>query len=59
VFTNAPNLDFTVLTSTNVALPLADWTVLGNIPEISPGQYQFTDPGATNFQRRFYRVVSP
>jgi hypothetical protein len=51
--------DFTALTATNLALPLTNWTVLGSIPEISPGQFQFTDPGATNSPQRFYRVVSP
>jgi fibronectin-binding autotransporter adhesin len=58
-FTNVSGADFTALTATNVALPLTNWTVLGNIPEIAPGQYQFTDLGATNSPQRFYRVVSP
>jgi Vibrio cholerae sialidase, lectin insertion len=58
-FSNVTNADFTVLATTNLALPLADWNVLGNIPEISSGQYQFTDPGATNYPQRFYQVVSP
>jgi hypothetical protein len=51
--------DFTALATTNLALALTNWTVLGNIPEISSGQYQFTDPGATNYPQRFYQVVSP
>jgi parallel beta-helix repeat protein len=58
-FTNVSSADFTALTTTNLALPLTNWTVLGNIPEISPGQFQFTDPGATNSRQRFYKVVSP
>lgn len=58
-FTNAADIDFTALASTNVALPLTGWTVLGNIPQISPGHYQFTDSRATNFPQCFYRVVSP
>jgi len=57
-FTNAPYVDFTALTSTNLALPPANWTPLGNVTEISPGHYQFTDPSATN-RAQFYRVVSP
>lgn len=57
-FTNAPNVDFTVLTSTNLALPLTNWKVLGRVTETSSGQYQFTDTSATN-QPQFYRVVSP
>jgi len=58
-FTNAPDADFTVLTSTNVALPLAIWTVLGEVMQPAPGQYEFTDPQATTNAMRFYRVISP
>ena len=58
-FTNIADADFTALASTNVALPLTDWTVLGNITEISPGWYLFTDPSVTNYPQRFYEVVSP
>ncbi len=57
-FTNTPFAVFTVLMSTNLALPLADWTVLGTPTEIVPGQFQFTDTSATN-PAQFYRVVSP
>jgi len=58
-FSSATNADFTVLATTNLALPLADWTVLAPATQCSPGQYQFTDPGATNYPRRFYQVISP
>lgn len=58
-FTNDPDVDFTALATTNLALPLANWTVVGNVPEISAGHYQFTDPGVTNSPQRFYEVVSP
>jgi hypothetical protein len=68
-FTNATYADFTVLTSTNLALPFAQWTVLGNVPRsIFPGQYEYVEPapavpfGATNIvytPQQFYRVVSP
>jgi hypothetical protein len=58
-FTNSSGLPFTVLTSTNVALPLTNWSVLGVPIEGPLGQYQFTDPQATNSARRFYRVRSP
>jgi len=58
-FTNAPEADFTVLTSTNLALPLANWTVLGEVMQPAPGQYQFTDPQAATNAVRFYRVASP
>ena len=58
-FTNSENLDFSALTSTNVALPLTNWTILGNAIQVTPGVYQFTDPGAANHPQRFYQVVSP
>lgn len=58
-FTNAPGVAFTVLVSTNVALPLSNWTVLGTPTEVSPGQYQFTDAQLTNRPLQFYRVRFP
>ena len=57
--TNTPGVTCTVLGSTNPALPLATWYVLGVATEISPGQYQFTDLQATNSLQRCYRVRSP
>ena len=58
-FPNLPALGFTVLAATNVALPMSNWTVLGSVTEVSPGQFQFTDLQATNSPQRFYRVRSP
>ena len=58
-FTNAPAADFTVLTATNVSLALTNWTVLGEVQQVAPGQYQFTDPQAATNRVRFYRVRSP
>ena len=58
-FTNATSTSFTVLATTNIALPTSNWTVLGAATVISPGVYQFTDTQATNFPRRFYQVRSP
>ena len=58
-FTNQPGASFTVLTSTNVTLPLSNWTVLGSPVEGPAGQYQFTDTQATNSRQRFYSVKSP
>jgi hypothetical protein len=58
-FTNAPAADFTVLTATNVSLALTNWTVLGEVQQVAPGQYQFTDPQAATNAMRFYRVRSP
>jgi Concanavalin A-like lectin/glucanases superfamily len=58
-FNNAANADFTVLTATNLVLPLTNWTVLGEVMQPASGQYQFTDPQAATNAMRFYRVVSP
>jgi hypothetical protein len=58
-FTNVPGLSFTAFATTNVALPLTNWTQLGAVAEVSPGQFQFTDPQTTNTPQRFYRVRSP
>jgi hypothetical protein len=55
-FTNSAGAQFAALTSTNLALPASNWTALGVVPEISPGQFQYTDPQVTNSPRRFYRT---
>jgi hypothetical protein len=58
-FTHTPGTTFTVLGSTNAALPLTNWYVLGSATEISAGQYQFTDVQTTNQSCCFYCVRSP
>ena len=58
-FTNNAGALFGVLATTNVALPMTNWTVLGGVTEIAPGQFQFTDPQATNSPQRFYGIFSP
>jgi WD40 repeat protein len=57
-FTNTPGASFSVLASANPALPTTNWMALGGATEIAPGQFQFTDPQATNLPSRFYRVRS-
>jgi WD40 repeat protein len=58
-FTNTIGAIFTALAATNPTLPISNWTMLGVVLELPPGQFQFTDPEATNSPRRFYRVRSP
>jgi hypothetical protein len=58
-FTNFPGTRFTVLTTTNLTLPLTNWTVLGATTEAAPGQFQFLDQTASNASVRYYRVRSP
>jgi len=57
-FTNRVGAVLGVLATTNPALPLSNWTALGGVTETCPGQFQFTDPQAANFGKRFYRVRS-
>ncbi len=56
-FTNNPGATFSVLTSTNISLPPAQWTRIGSATNVSLGLYQFTAP-ATN-AHQYYRVSSP
>jgi len=58
-FTNTPGASFCVVTTTNPLLPLSNWTVLCGVPEVSPGQFQFADPQASNTPQCFYRIRSP
>jgi len=57
-FTNNPGAGFSALASTNLALPLSNWIIIGGVTEISSGHFQFTDPSATNSPRHFYQVRS-
>ncbi len=58
-FTSTPGARFNVVTTTNLALPASQWTVLGPATEGPPGQFQFTDMNATNRPQRFYRLAWP
>ena len=60
-FTAPTGLGFTVLSTTNLTLSVTNWTVAGTAVETpaGSGQYQFSDPAATNGGQRFYRVRSP
>jgi hypothetical protein len=58
-FGNTPGVGFTALGTTNLALPLSSWTVLGSVTEVSPGQFEFADMQAPTYPQRFYGVRSP
>jgi hypothetical protein len=58
-FTGPIHSTYTVLSTTNVALPLGNWLPLNPVIETSPGQYQFTDTNAPADPQRFYDVRSP
>jgi hypothetical protein len=55
-FRNTPGLGFTVLSTSDLSLPLNAWASAGPASEVSPGHYQFTD--ATAAPTRFYTVRS-
>jgi hypothetical protein len=57
-FTNAPGFIFTVLSSTEISVPLSQWSAIGSTTEFESGLYQFTlqpSPDA----RRFYMIRFP
>lgn len=49
---------YTILASTNVALPLVDWVNLGG-GTFSNGLFLFNDRSATNYAQRFYLLATP
>ena len=57
-FTNTPSLNFGVLASTNLSIPIANWPEIAIISDSGIGQYQFSDIQATNYPSRFY-VLNP
>ena len=54
-YTNNSSQSVSVYASTN----MIDWAAIGVPSQISPGLYQFVDPAATNFPRRFYKLRPP
>jgi hypothetical protein len=58
-FTNNPNATFTVLSTTNLSLPLNSWTAVGSPTNIGSGVFQFTSQPTTNDATRFYAIRSP
>ncbi len=58
-FTNIPGALFNVFGTTNLAEPFTNWLWLGEVPEISAGQFQFTNLPGSGYPAGFYRVSSP
>ncbi len=58
-FSNIIGESFSALVATNLTEPPDDWMSLGGVTEISPGQYEFNDPGVAGDPQRFYRVRMP
>jgi len=57
-FAETPGSNFTVLATTNLTMPLTNWTVLGKAIENPPGLFRFTDSPPASIER-FYEVRSP
>ena len=57
-FSNTPGASFSMLATTNLSLARSNWTALGGVNEIAPGQFQFSE-AATNRPARFYQIRSP
>ena len=58
-FTGTPSCSYTVLGTTNVALPMSNWAPFGCAIETSPGQYQFALTNAPGSPQRFFRLRWP
>jgi hypothetical protein len=58
-FTNIAGALFNVYATTNISDSFTNWDWLGEPAEVSPGQFQFTDPAGADSGVRYYRVSSP
>ncbi|MDB6064708.1 MAG: hypothetical protein JWR26_916, partial [Pedosphaera sp.] len=58
-FTGSTNSTYTVMASTNLAIPFSNWAILGTASLLSNNLYQFIDTSSTNLPSRFYRLRSP
>jgi hypothetical protein len=58
-FTNTSDISFTIYGAPDFSQPLGNWTALGGPAEVSPGHYQFSDPQASNYTKRFYAISPP
>jgi hypothetical protein len=58
-FTGTANASYTVLAATNIALPLTNWTVLGQASQTNLSQFEFLDTALPAYPRRFYIIRTP
>jgi streptogramin lyase len=58
-FTNNPGAFFTVLSATNLSLPLSNWTDVGSPTNVGSGVFRFTSQPTTNEPHCFYTLRSP
>ena len=55
--TAQPAQNYTLLASTNINLPSAQWPVIST-GQVPVGPFMLTDLAATNFPSRFYRLIT-
>jgi hypothetical protein len=58
-FGDTQDSSFTVLSTTNVFLPITNWIAIGTAANIGPNLFEFTDTNPATDSQRFYRVRSP
>jgi hypothetical protein len=58
-FTSNPTASFTVLTTTNLALPVSQWSVAGPATNLGGGAFGYTASLPANGSQQFFRVRSP
>ena len=50
---------FTVVSTTNLALPVSNWIVVGTMTEMSPGHYEYIEVPASTLQQCYYSLRFP
>jgi sugar lactone lactonase YvrE len=58
-FSNNQGATFSVVATTNLLVPLANWNVVGIATNTAPGLYQFAIPATNTEPRKFFRVRAP
>ena len=58
-YSNSQLAPLTVVSATNLSLPLSDWCVVGSLSNIAPGVFQFTSQPMTNDLQRYFLIRSP
>jgi hypothetical protein len=58
-FSGAPRASYTVLSSTDLRVPLRDWTVLGNATNLSGNLYQLIATPPAGAPQSYYMIRSP
>ena len=57
-FDNISGTNFTAYSTTNLTTPFGSWQLLGSVPEIAPGKYEFSASSQDAGVSRFYRVTA-